>query len=83
MIPDHRCFFCFTRAFEKLIAKENITNEAKNNFIHEIILLYDTNWDKLSAPEFSRELHHKLRNYTHNPDPYLKEKKENNDQAAR
>jgi uncharacterized protein with ATP-grasp and redox domains len=83
MIPDHRCFFCFSRAFEKLIAKENITNEAKNNFIREIILLYHTNWDKLSAPEFSRELHHKLRNYTHNPDPYLKEKKENNDQAAR
>jgi damage-control phosphatase, subfamily I len=83
MIPDHRCFFCFTRAFEKLIAKENISIEAKNNFTREMIVLYYNNWDKLSAPEFSRELHHILTSYTNNPDPYLKEKKENNDQAAR
>lgn len=83
MVPDHRCFFCFTRAFEKLIAKENISNEAKNYFTCEMIGLYYNNWDKLSAPEFSRELHHILRSYTHNSDPYLNEKKENNDQALR
>lgn len=83
MISDYRCFFCFTRAFEKLIDKENISNEAKSNFTHDMIGLYYNNWDKVSAPEFSRELHHILRNYTHDPDPYLNEKKENNDQAAR
>jgi uncharacterized protein with ATP-grasp and redox domains len=83
MITDHRCFFCFTRAFEKLIDKENISNEAKNNFTHDMIGLYYNNWNKISAPEFSRELHHILRNYTHNPDPYLNEKKENNDQVLR
>jgi len=82
MISDYRCFFCFTRAFEKLINKENISNEAKNNFIREMIGLYYNNHDKLSAPEFSRELHHILRSYIHNPDPYLNEKKEYNDQAA-
>ena len=82
MISDYRCFFCFTRAFERLITKENISNEAKNNFTREMIGLYYNNQDKLSAPEFSRELHHILRSYTHNPDPYLSEKKENNDQAA-
>ncbi len=48
-----------------------------------MIGLYYNNPDKLSAPEFSRKLHHILRSYTHNPDPYLREKKENNDQAAR
>ena len=83
MISDYRCFFCFTRAFEKLIDKENISNEAKNNFTHDMIGLYYNNRDKVSAPEFSRELHHILRNYTHNPDPYLNEKKENNDQVLR
>jgi len=83
MVSDHRCFFCFTRAFEKLIVKENISNEAKNDFTREMIRLYINNWDKLSAPEFSRELHHILRSYTHNPDPYLNEKRESNDQAIR
>jgi len=83
MISDYRCFFCFTRAFERLITKENISNEAKNNFTREMISLYYNSQDKFSAPEFSRELHHILRSYTHNPDPYLNEKKENNDQAAR
>jgi uncharacterized protein with ATP-grasp and redox domains len=83
MISDYRCFFCFTRAFEKLINKENISNEAKNNFTRDMIGLYYNNRDNVSAPEFSRELHHILRNYTHNPDPYLNEKKENNDQVLR
>lgn len=81
MVSDHRCFFCFTRAFEKLVEKENISNEAKNCFTRDMISLYQNNWDKLTAPEFSRELHGILRSYTLNPDPYKKVKKENNDQA--
>jgi hypothetical protein len=83
MISDYRCFFCFTRAFEKLIEKENISIEAKNSFTLEMINLYRNKWDGLMSPEFSRELHGILRNYTHNPDPYRQEKKENNDQALR
>ena len=81
MISDHRCFFCFVRAFEKLVEKENISNEAKSCFTRDMISLYQNNWDKLTAPEFSRELHMILRSYTHNPDPYKEVKKENNDQA--
>jgi hypothetical protein len=83
MISDHRCFFCFIRAFEKLIEKANISNEAKNSFTLDMINLYCDKWDELMSPEFSRELHGILRNYTHNPDPYRQEKKENNDQALR
>lgn len=83
MVSDHRCFFCFTRAFEKLVEKENISNEAKNCFIRDMINLYQNNWDKFTAPEFSRELHGILRSYTLNPDPYKRVKKENNDQALR
>ena len=81
MISDHRCFFCFIRAFEKLLEKENISNEAKKSFTLDMIRLYQNNYDKLIAPEFSRELHIILKNYTLNSDPYKKVKKENNDQA--
>ena len=81
MVSDYRCFFCFTRAFERLIEKANISSEAKNSFTFEMINLYRNKWDELLSPEFSRELHGILRSYTHNPDPYKVEKKENNDQA--
>ena len=81
MISDHRCFFCFVRAFEKLIEKSNISNEAKNSFTLDMINLYRNKWDELMSPELSRELHGILRSYTHNPDPYRQEKKQNNDQA--
>lgn len=81
MISDHRCFFCFAKAFERLLAKENITNEAKNSFTRDMIALYQDKWDDLYSPEFSRELHTILRSYTHNPDPYKEEKRMNNDQA--
>jgi len=81
MVSDHRCFFCFTRAFEKLLEKENISNEAKKSFTLDMIRLYQNNWDKFIAPEFSRELHIILKSYTLNSDPYKKAKKENNDQA--
>ena len=37
MISDHRCFFCFTRAFEKLLEKETISNEAKNDFTRGMV----------------------------------------------
>jgi uncharacterized protein with ATP-grasp and redox domains len=81
MISDHRCFFCFTRAFERLIEKESISKEAKNSFTLDMINLYHNKWNELMSPEFSRELHGILRNYTHNEDPYRQEKKQNNDQA--
>jgi len=81
MGSDCRCFFCFTRAFEKLLQKENISNEAKASFTLDMISLYQHDRNDFSAPLFSRELHHILRNYTNNPDPYKIEKKENNDQA--
>lgn len=81
MISDYRCFFCFTRAFEKLLEEENISNEAKRHFTNDMINLYQNSQEKLIAPEFARELHNILRSYTLNPDPYKKAKKENNDQA--
>lgn len=73
-ISDYRCFFCAVRSFEKLLEKENIPIAAKNNFIIDMIELYSKHHDKLSAPEFSRDLHHILKSYTGNHDPYRSEK---------
>lgn len=81
MISDYRCFFCFTRAFEKLLIKENISTDAKNSFTKDMITLYQKNRDELNSPEFARELHSLLRNYTLNSDPYKSEKKKYNDLA--
>jgi len=81
MISDFRCFYCFVRAFEKMLVKENISNEAKASFTLEMISLYQNNLNDFSAPLFSLELHKILRSYTHNHDPYKEEKKKYNNQA--
>ncbi len=83
MISDHRCFFCFVRAFEKLLEKETIDNKAKISFINNMINLYQKTQDNFSAPLFSRELHDILRSYTNNPDPYRDVKRENNNEALK
>jgi len=75
MISDYRCFFCFVRAFEKLLEKENISNKAKSSFTHDMLSLYQKNQDKLTSPEFAREIHILLRGYTHNNDPYKEAKR--------
>lgn len=81
MISDYRCFYCFTKAFGKLLEKENISVEAKSSFTDDMIDLYQNTRDKFSAPEFARKLHLMLRTHTLNPDAYKEVKKENNDQA--
>jgi hypothetical protein len=83
MISDYRCFFCFVSAFEKLLEKENISDEAKSSFTHDMLSLYQKNRDKLISPEFARELHILLRGYTHNQDPYKEAKKKFNDLALK
>ena len=81
MISDFRCFYCFVRAFEKLLEKESISDEAKSCFTLDMISLYQNKRKNFSAPLFSRKLHHILRSYTNNSDPYKDVKKDNNDQA--
>ena len=83
MISDYRCFYCFTRAFEKLLQKENISVDAKNSFTHDMVSMYHKNWGDLNSPEFARELHCLLKSYTLNTDPYKEEKKRYNDLAIK
>ena len=79
MISDYRCFFCFARAIEKLIAKEKFTTDTGNRLVQDVMNLFCEKWGKLSMPEFSREVNYILKNHTNNPDPYKREKKESND----
>ncbi len=79
MISDYRCFFCFARAFEKLIEKEKLTVAEKNSFTREMNFLYANSQENFSAPGFSRELHHILKSYSNNEDPYKDAKKQTND----
>ncbi|NMC41767.1 MAG: DUF89 family protein [Bacteroidales bacterium] len=81
MISDYRCFFCFARAFEKLITRHGFSVEEGNLFTHEMISLFFKKWGSLTMPEFSREMHYILRRHSGNPDPYSTEKKFSNDQA--
>ena len=79
MISDYRCFFCFARAFEKLLEIERLSLAEKNSFTRGMALLYSKSSDNFSAPCFSRELHQVLKQYSKNPDPYVEVKKQSND----
>jgi len=81
MVSDYRCFYCFTKAFGRLIEKENLSLKDKNSFTRDMAFLYAGTDGNFSAPAFSRELHEILKNYTQNPDPYVLEKKQSNDFA--
>lgn len=81
MTSDYRCFYCLARSFEKLLEKEPISTQAKNSFTLDMIDLYKTHQDKISTPEFARDLHWILKGYSNNHDPYKLEKRQNNIQA--
>lgn len=81
MVSDYRCFYCLARSFEKLLEKESITAEAKNSFTIDMINLYLAHQDKLLTPDFVRDIHSKLREYTNNPDSYKSEKRQSNIEA--
>ena len=69
---DYRCFSCFTKSFEKLIEGENLDAESKRCFTRDMAELYHRDNQKISSPQFSREMHVLLKSYTGNPDPYKK-----------
>jgi damage-control phosphatase, subfamily I len=81
MLSDYRCFFCLVKSFEKLLEKESISTQAKNNFTLDMINLYKTHQEKISSPEFARNLYWILKGYTNNHDPYKAEKRKSNIQA--
>jgi len=79
VISDYRCFFCFAKAFERLIEKENLQPEEKKRFANDMFGLFNDVKYNFSIPMVSRELHVLLKKYSNNPDPYKEEKKQSND----
>ncbi|MDX9881635.1 MAG: ARMT1-like domain-containing protein [Prolixibacteraceae bacterium] len=78
---DYRCYFCFARAFERIIEKENLSSEEKQKFASDLFGMFNTEKREFSVPAFSRDLHHFLRQYIKNPDPYKEAKRQSNDLA--
>ena len=78
---DYRCYFCFARAFERIIEKENLSSEEKQQFASDLFGMFNTEKREFSVPAFSRDLHHFLRQYIKNPDPYKEAKRQSNDLA--
>ncbi len=81
MISDYRCFYCFVRAFGKILEKEPISSEKKESFTVDMVKFYLDKRGNLTGPLFSRELHKMLQSYTRNTDPFREEKKHYNDKA--
>jgi len=77
--PDYRCFFCFARAFERLLENGNLQAEEKKRFASNMFGLFNYAKDSFSVPVLSRELHLLLKQFSHNPDPYKEAKKQSND----
>ncbi|WP_430972430.1 damage-control phosphatase ARMT1 family protein [Sunxiuqinia rutila] len=79
MINDYRCFFCFNRAFEKLLKREKLSSEQALSFTHEMVQFYMENQEEYSTPQLARELHLRFKKYNNQEDPYRTEKKQSND----
>ena len=79
MIFDYRCFFCFARAFERMLEKEIFSPEEKIQLASEMFGLFSNVKNDLLIPALSRELHLLLKKISNNPDPYKEVKKQSND----
>jgi len=80
MTKDYACFYCFASAFSKLIEKQNLTEQHKTEFTKFLAQL-GANETVYSSPEFSVQLHRKLKQLSGNEDVFAKEKLESNQKA--
>ncbi|MDA3779136.1 MAG: ARMT1-like domain-containing protein, partial [Bacteroidales bacterium] len=73
-----KCLFCFSRAFEKLLFKPNISSEEKVSYTKEFFAYLSTIDENALAPKIARDIHAKFREILNNNDPYKEEKKFHN-----
>jgi len=78
---DHRCYFCFVRAFERLLESKSLLEDEKKRFVGDMFNIFNCTENDLSITKLSRELHILFKQYTHSPDPYKGVKKKSNDQV--
>lgn len=79
VISDYRCYFCFARAFERLLEKSELEPDAKKRFAGEMFSLFNQEKNGFSIPKMSRELHVLLKQHSNDRDPYQELKKQSND----
>jgi hypothetical protein len=81
VISDYRCFFCFARAFERMIEKLDLLPDEKKYFVSEMFGLFNTGKNNFSVPALSRDLQILFKKYSKDPDPYKTLKQQSNDQV--
>lgn len=78
---DYRCYFCFTRAYERLLAKENTAPETKQLFVEKMNAAFLEMKHDFYAPHYSRVLRNAFHELFGETDLYIHEKKISNDVA--
>ena len=81
MVSDYRCFFCFTRVFEKMIEKLDLSGKEKEQLTGEMFALFQTKENRFSVPGLSGNLHALFRKHSRDADPYREIKRQSNDQV--
>lgn len=78
---DYRCYFCFTRAYERLLAKQNVAPETKQLFVEKMNVVFLEMKHNFYAPQYSRVLRNAFHELFGEADLYTQEKKISNDVA--
>jgi hypothetical protein len=81
MFSDYRCFFCFSRTFEKMIEKLELSPAEKGTLAGKMFRLFGSGECGFSVPDLSRDLYALVREYSGNTDPYKQLKRQSNDQV--
>ena len=78
---DYRCYFCFTRAYERLLAKENAAPAKKQLFVEKMNAAFLEMKHNFYAPKYSRVLRNSFHELFGEADLYTHEQKISNDVA--
>ena len=81
MIDDYRCFYCYLKGVERLIAHEHLNKKDAEGLTKDVLISCSNNYGKEGGVERARDLNHMIQKYTGNSDPYKIEKKQSNDLA--
>ncbi len=80
MVKDYNCFYCFVDSFGKLIEKQQLSTEQKEEFTQFMAQLA-ADLQVYTIPEISTELYRKLKQLSATENMYAAEKKHSNQKA--
>jgi len=79
---DPKCLFCFSRAFEKLLAQHVTEKNEQYKMARKFFGFLSRIDTEQPTPIIAREIHAMIRNYLDEPDPYKQQKEQSNKQAT-